>query len=103
MPYLRQRDKSAARRRSESTPAGRAKKAARKLANAWAQKGRTCKWCLARDGDRPFEDGNECTKCARQRVRRSCERCGGPSYVRGLTKGCVRAYELPFGVPCSTS
>lgn len=76
-----------------------------------AVKGRDCQWCLRMDSEVAWSSNQfECQACHRQRARRRCGRCGGPSYVVGLKSrryapdpGCVahQARGLVLGDCCS--
>ena len=69
-----------------------------------AATGRVCKYCKRSDAAIQFQTELVCTRCARQRKRRSCTRCGGPFYATpqnalGIV-GCLVRSGLPVGFNC---
>ena len=58
-------------------------------------KTRSCRWCLANYGEKPFKKRlkNTCDSCARMRDRDRCSRCNGPKFK----KRCGRCDPAPEG------
>ena len=72
------------------------------LANRHDTRGRRCGWCKRTDAETLWSACvQECARCARQKQRHTCERCGGPSYRD--ERGCFYFWyhELLAGELCT--